>query len=70
MEQKSMTALVCFLQFNSVANIKQRGDKRKRIKRGALEKTPMHHPQLFRLNMPFSQGRVIFFASKKSPPFS
>jgi len=30
---------VCFLQFNSVANINQSNEKRKR---GALEKTPMH----------------------------
>ena len=34
----------CFLQFNSVANINQSGEKRKRVKRGALGKTPMHHP--------------------------
>jgi len=44
--------------------------REKRVKRGALGKTPMHHPQLFLANTPFSQGRVVFFASKKSPPFS
>jgi len=50
------------LQFSSVANINQNGEKRKRVKRvkrvkrGALGKTPMHHPQLFLVNTPFSQG--------------
>jgi len=63
--ESTILLVSCFLQFSSVANINQNGEKRKRVKRGALGKAPMRHPQLFLANTPFSQGRVVFFASKK-----
>ena len=54
----SPSDVYCFLRYNCVANINKNGEKRKRVQRGALGKTPMHHPQLFLANTPFSQGRV------------
>jgi len=68
MDKKAIPPPICFLQFNGVVNINLSGEKRKRVKRGALEKTPMHHPRLFLANMPFSQGRVVFLQAKNLHP--